>query len=93
MDYFPVTVNQLPIVNGIRLTAPQFIEYIRKNINSMVNTTYSEFNPYVGYGIDDRALWNSSNPLNAVVAIDIAGPDNGSVIVSKYSSTGWTFTT
>lgn len=93
MDYFPITVNQLPIVNGQRLTAPQFLEHIRTNINSFVNTNYSEFEPYRWYGINDVALWNSSNPLNAVIAIDIKGPDNGSVIVSKHSSTGWTFTT
>lgn len=93
MDYFPITVNQLPVVNGQRLTAPQFLEHIRTNINGFVNTNYSEFEPYSWYGVNDAALWNSSNPLNAVIAIDIKGPDNGSVIVSKYSSTGWTFTT
>lgn len=93
MDYFPVTVTQLPVINGVRQTPEQFLEYIRKNINSFVNTTYSTFTPYQWYGVDDTALWNSSNPLGAVVALDIPGPDNGSVIVSDYNSTGWTFST
>ncbi|PWG80637.1 hypothetical protein [Pararcticibacter amylolyticus] len=36
------------------------------------------------------ALWNSQNPLGAVIAIDMAGPDNSSVIVSDYQSDKWT---
>lgn len=97
MDYFPVTINQLPIVNGQRLTAPQFLEYIRKNMNSFVDTDLSEFIPYNAFGVNDFNLWNSNNPLNSVIGIEIASYmgfyDNGSVIVSKHSSTGWTFTT
>ncbi|MBB3971343.1 hypothetical protein [Mucilaginibacter phyllosphaerae] len=37
MDYFPVTVSQLPVVNGQRLTPPQFLQYIRLNINNFIN--------------------------------------------------------
>lgn len=93
MDYFPVKVTQLPIIDGIRQTPEQFLEFIRKNINSFVDTDYAEFEPYQWYGVNDVSLWNSSNPLGAVIALDISGPDNGSVIVSDYSSTGWTFST
>lgn len=93
MDYFPISVNIMPLVNGKVSTPEVFIEYIRKNINSFVNTGYSKFNPYVYSGVDDTKLWNSSNPKNSVIAIDIGGPDDGSVIVSDYRSSGWTFTT
>lgn len=102
MDYFPVTISQLPVVNGNRLTPSQFIEYIRKNINNFVDTDKSEFTPYNYLGINDNSLWQSNNPLNAVVGIDIPGllgpndqifDDDGAVIVSKHSNTGWTFTT
>ncbi|KFC34147.1 hypothetical protein HZQ67_05415 [Elizabethkingia anophelis] len=93
MDYFPVTVNQLPIVNGVRLTPEQFLNHIRTNINNFVDTGYSEFTPYNNYGVDDRNLWNSSNPLGAVIKIDIKGPDNGSVMVTNYRSDKWTFST
>lgn len=93
MDYFPINVSTLPIVNGKRLTPEQFIGHIRKNINSFIDTDYSEFKPYVYSGVNETNLWNSADPKNAVVAIDIKGPDNGSVIVSQYNSTGWTFTT
>lgn len=93
LDYFPVDISQLPIINGVRATPQQFLRYIRKNINSFVNTDYAEFTPYHWYGTDDTELWNSNNPLGSVIAIDIAGPDNGSVIVSSSSSNKWTFTT
>lgn len=93
MDYFPITVSQLPVVNGTRLTPEQFLNQIRRNINSFVDTSYSEFEPYHWYGVDDRQLWNSSNPLGTVIAIDIKGPDNGSVMVTDYASDHWTFST
>ena len=100
MDYFPVTVNLMPLINGKVATPEQFLEYIRKNINTFVNTDYSKFDAYKYSDVDDTNRWNSSNPKNAVVAIDIGSlwgtgilDDNGSVIVSKYNSSGWTFTT
>ncbi|WP_294348700.1 acyl carrier protein [uncultured Sphingobacterium sp.] len=93
MDYFPITINKMPKINGQILTPDQFLEYIRKDINKFVDTKYSEFEPYRYSGVDDTNLWNSGNPKNAIVSIDIKGPDNASVIVSNYSNTGWTFTT
>ncbi|MCT3728151.1 hypothetical protein HZP71_11690 [Elizabethkingia anophelis] len=93
MDYFPVRINQLPVINGIRSTPEQFLNHIRTNINNFVNNSYSEFTPYNNYGVDDRALWNSSNPLGAIIKIDIKGPDNGSVMVTNYKSNKWTFST
>ena len=93
LDYFPVTVDELPVIGGVRATPEQFLQHIRKNINNFVDTYYSEFAPYNWYGVDDTHLWNSNNPLGAVVAIDIGGLDNGSVIVSSSSSEKWTFTT
>ncbi|RAV27404.1 hypothetical protein [Sinomicrobium soli] len=93
MDYFPVTVNELPVVNGQRQTPEQFLNHIRTNINSFVDTEYSEFEPYQWPGLDEITLWNSSNPLGAVIGIDIKGPDNGSVIVSDYDTDKWTFST
>lgn len=93
LDYFPITVSQLPIVNGNRLTPSEFLSHIRLNINNFVNTNKAQFEPYNYLGIDDRGLWNSNNPLDAVILINMFGPDNGSVIVSHYSADKWTFTT
>lgn len=89
MDYFPITIDKLP--PGV--TAEQLLNHIRTNINSFVDTNYSYFEPYHWNGINDTDLWGSSNPLGAVIGIDIKGPDNGSVVVTKYSSNGWTFST
>ncbi|WP_447641691.1 MULTISPECIES: hypothetical protein [Chitinophagaceae] len=95
MDYFPVNVTKLP--NGY--TAEQFEHYIRVNINDFVDNSNSTFTPYQWYGVNDVNLWNSSNPYGAVVSIDIklSGQsffgDDGSVVVTKVSSNGWTFTT
>ncbi|RDC56456.1 hypothetical protein DU508_12755 [Pedobacter chinensis] len=92
MDYFSVKVNTLPIVNGQRLSPEQFMHYIRVNMNSFTDGTKT-FNAYNNYGVDDRAKWNSTNPIGSILALDIAGPDDASVITSKSSSSGWTFTT
>lgn len=93
MDYFPITVNMMPLINGKVATPEQFLEHIRKNINNFIDTNYSSFKPYVYSGVDDTKLWNSANPKNSVISIDVKGPDNASVIASKYSTSGWTFTT
>lgn len=97
MDYFPVTVTELPVLNGKKLSPEEFLQYIRKNINTLVNTDLSRFEPYNAYGVNDVNLWNSNNPLGAIVGIDIGkyyGMDNnGSVIVSRSGDKGWTFTT
>lgn len=92
MDYFSVRVNTLPIVNGQKLTAPQFLHYIRVNLNNFTDGSKT-FSPYNAYGIDDRAQWNSSTPKGSIIAINIPGPDNGSVITSYSSNDKWTFTT
>ncbi|WP_313579316.1 hypothetical protein [Chishuiella sp.] len=89
MDYFPVTIDKLPPGT----TAEQLLNHIRTNINSFVDTDYSYFEPYRWNGFNDTDLWNSSNPLGSVIGIDIKGPDNGSVVVTQYSSNGWTFST
>ncbi|WP_316804895.1 hypothetical protein [Pedobacter nototheniae] len=92
MDNFSVTITTLPEINGIRITADQFIHYIRTNLNSLTDGTKT-FMPYNYYGIDDRSKWVSNDPKGSILALDISGPDNASVITSKSTSNGWTFTT
>lgn len=94
MDYFPVTVSQLPTINGQQQTASQFLEYIRQNLNSFVDPQYSDFSPYnaVSTGVNETSLWNSSNPVTAIIHIEIPF-DEGSVICSDYAQNHWRFTT
>jgi hypothetical protein len=87
LDYFSSVVNTLPTIDGHQLSADEFISYIRKNINAFVDNT--SFNPYRP---SDGVLWQSDNPLSAVITITIM-PDNGSVITSSFDNCCWVFTT
>ncbi|MCH7415884.1 hypothetical protein MM213_20455 [Belliella sp. R4-6] len=93
MDYLPITINQLPTINGQQMTPDTFLNYIRTNINHFVDNSEATFTPYNHFGINDNELWNSSNPTGAVISIDIWGPDNGSVITSYSNQDQWTFST
>ncbi|GAB3193768.1 hypothetical protein ABID22_003688 [Pontibacter aydingkolensis] len=93
MDFFSVKITKLPVINGQRLTPEQLLYKVRTNINTFVNTAYSGFSPLVYGNIDDRVLWNSTNPRGAIVSINIGGPDNGSVVVSKVTPNSWIFST
>jgi hypothetical protein len=88
MDYFPVKITTLPKdpATGIQFTADQFLNYIRLNINNFVNDFYSNFSPSTETGIDEAALWASSNPEGSVIHIDIPG-DDGTVVCSGYNIT------
>ena len=92
LDYFPVTITQLPVVNGQTWTPAQFLNYIRTNINTFVNGN-AVFSPYNAYGINDGPTWNSTAPVGAAVGINLFGPDDGSVITTYSAPDRWTFTT
>ena len=94
MDYFSVTV-QLP--EG--MSAAGLFDHVRRNLNDFVDTDISRFDYYPDLP-DERERWLSNDPLSAIFSIKIYlsrggwGPrDDGSVIVSGYSPSNWTFTT
>ncbi|QQT31728.1 hypothetical protein I6I99_03965 [Sphingobacterium multivorum] len=90
LDYYSITVNNLP--SGFS-TPEALLSYFRLNINNMFSSSKTaEFLPYVWYGVNDTNLWNSSNPTNSVVAIDL-GPEYGSVITTRATPQNWIFTT
>ncbi len=98
LDYFPVTINTLPKnpTNGQKFTPTQFLNYVRLNINSFVDTSISSFTPTsLNTGYNESQIWNSSNPLGAIIHIDIKtlGVGDGSVICSQSDSNHWIFTT
>ena len=47
LDYFPVKINQLPVVNGNRMTPEQFFKSCGTNINNFVDTSYGRIHPYI----------------------------------------------
>lgn len=97
LDYFPVTISALPInpVTGQQFTPTQFLNYIRLNINSFVNTNICSFSPTtLNTGYNESQIWNSSNPLGAIIHLNIPQPaGDGSVICSEANSNHWIFTT
>jgi len=96
MDLFPTRITNMPNKPGTnqKYTPAEFFEYFRKNINSFVDPNLSQFHPIVEpvYGLNETDLWNSSNPLGALVTIGIPG-DNGTVMCTGYNGEAWVFTT
>lgn len=95
MDYFAVKVSSLPKKpnSNIRFTADEFLDYIRRNMNTLVDG--STFEPYCEISSlcpQETNLWNSSDPTGALVYIDIPG-DDGAVICSEFQNDYWRFKT
>lgn len=92
MDLFPVRITTMPKKPNStqRYTPAEFFDFFRKNINLFAE----KFTPLEDnhYNIHDTALWNSSNPLGALIHINIPG-DNGTVICSGFSTNAWIFST
>jgi hypothetical protein len=97
LDYFPVTINTLPINpnTGQQFSPTQFLNYVRLNMNSFVDTSFCSFNPTtLSTGYNESQIWDSSNPLGAIIHLDIPLPaGDGSVICSETNSDHWIFTT
>ncbi|GEM_PF-1494445 len=90
-DFYRLKIDKFPTVNGVVLNAVSLIKYIRLTINQLVNTAYCDFHPYDA--VTDKPVWESDNPVNAVLKLDILGPDNAAVVVSLARPNGWRFTT
>ena len=75
MDFFPITVESLPSNH----TAESFLNLIRLNFNSFIDTDYSSFSAYesVNTGHNEAAIWNSSDPGGAIIHISIPGETKG----------------
>jgi hypothetical protein len=94
LDRFEVNVGILPVIGGRRLTASEFLSYIRLHINSFLDTRLGSFQPYNDPNdiFNDTYNWNSTTPLGSLLHLDISG-DNGSVIVTDYNENHWTVST
>jgi hypothetical protein len=91
-------IETLPNKPGtnIKYTPKKLFDYFRLHINDFAE----KFTPVVdiNLGVNDIALWNSPNPLGALISIDIpvlgdTVHDDGTVICSGVSSNAWVFTT
>ncbi|WP_241280135.1 hypothetical protein [Chryseobacterium cucumeris] len=92
MDVFPIQINSLPNKPNStqKYTPEEFFNFFRLNLNLFAE----KFTPIVDnyYGINDTFLWNSSNPLGALIHIEIP-IDNGTVICSGFGPKAWVFST
>jgi hypothetical protein len=91
LDYFGVTISQLPFINGIngpRYSPEEFLDHIRRNINEFHSQSGTSFDPIP----QDISLWNSNNAKGTVISINIF-PDDGSVICAQHESCCWIFST
>ncbi|MCI3937789.1 hypothetical protein MQX03_11290 [Chryseobacterium aahli] len=92
MDVFPVQINSLPNKpnSNQKYSPEEFFNFFRLNLNLFAE----KFTPIVDnhYGINDTALWNSSNPLGTLLHIEIP-IDNGTVVCSGLGPQAWIFST
>lgn len=92
MDVFPIKISSLPHKPNStqKYTPEEFFNFFRLNLNFFAE----KFTPIVdsNYGINDTALWNSSNPLGALIHIEIP-IDNGTVVCSGFGPKAWVFST
>lgn len=98
LDYYPVRITQLPSFNGQQLSATQLLNQVRLNLNSIIKTRYSTFQTYEStfdgdWNRQNAIRWTSTDPTGAVIHIDLAGPDNASVVVGHADPSKWVFCT
>jgi hypothetical protein len=97
LDYYPVTITDWPTVDGETFTPERLILYLREgtHLNALVEAADTEFSPYDAD--PDGPIWASSDPTGAVVhidmALDIANPDDGAVVVTEAGIDYWIFST
>ena len=95
LDYFSLTISDLPIINGVQSTPGEFIEYIRLNFSDFDDDNLGEFSIIPS----DVNMWGSSIPLGTIFTINIAPiagflGDDGSITCSSYDDgCCWVFTT
>jgi len=97
LDYFSIRINSLPVKPNsiLKYTPQEYLEHIRLNLNDYIDTNNSSFSPSVITPYNESQIWNSNNPLGAIIHINIPGPTgDGSVICSRYNmGQSWVFTT
>jgi hypothetical protein len=90
LDYFRTSIHTMPYQNGVRMTGPQLVEYIRLHLNDFIDASQPQFTPHPNIA-GENTRWQNGE-LGSILSIAIPG-DPGSVILSDHSANHWTFTT
>jgi len=91
LDAFPILITSMPYGDGDIFTGETLLRHIRLNINEFLSGTLGSFNPYDADV--DGPVWNSDNPVKAVLKIDLFGPDNAAVVCTESAPDHWIFNT
>src|SRR5215470_4186998 len=99
LDYYPITVSVLPVINGHRLSAPELLEHVRTHLQDFFDHSAATFHPYDE--LRDQRQWHSSSPTGSVMQFDVkpgwwnlySGIDDGTVIASECKPDHWIFST
>ena len=104
LDYYPVTISQMPTIDGHELTADELLDHIQANPGQFFDPTIANFQPYDS---EDASTW-AADGLGAVFNISMGTPglsnipfvggwlgnlDDGSVVASQATNRNWIFTT
>lgn len=94
LDFYPVRINQLPVIDGKEITAENLLLAVRRSFNQFIDTSIAELEPY---DLEDEPLWMGGNPAGAVLHIGINAPGltvhKGAVVVAHATPSNWIFST
>ena len=99
LDLFSIRIETMPTINGRQVSPEEFLNYVRLNINSLLDTDLSEFLPYATASGSEAALWGSASPLGALLTVDFGlfwsylNVDDGTVCCSLFEPRRWIFST
>lgn len=90
LDYYALKVSVRPTIDGrTPMTDSEIFNYLRYSLNELTRGGSTEFAPFSS----TSSLWNSPNPLGAMVTVKTAvisrfirSPNHASVVVSAYQS-------
>ena len=90
LDLYEEEIVEFPTVDGVRLTAPDLLEYVRTHLNEIIARGGDSitFTP-----VHDAERWTSADPLGVILDIAIT-MDSGYVVVSHFEAgSRWIFST
>ena len=94
LDFFPVKIKSLPVINGRKVTAEKLLWTIRRSFNQFFDRSLVRFEPY---DPEDEPRWSDRNPAGAVLHTDFnlvgLNSRNGAVVVSHASPSNFVFST
>jgi hypothetical protein len=93
LDFYPVTVRTMPVIDGERVNAETLLEKIRRDLNLVVAQELCKFTPF---DADQGTRYQSSSPVGSVVHIDMStgvNVEDGSVVVGEAAEDHWIFST